>query len=157
MFPPDRPDDWLEMTPHQRHEWRKKNNTNQTGFVGVTEAADGKFTSKIFCPIREKHLHLGTFFTAKLAGDAYESAFSDIYGDEDEWLESPIPKIKVSKTHASWIPYDLKKPKPSKAVLAFFGGQFFVATMIGDRLVDCHKLTQIHPTHWTPMPDFPKQ
>lgn len=86
MKPSHPPTEWDLMTPHQRHAWRKNNNTNKTGFVGVKSTKDGKFNAKIFDPGTGKPVHIGTLLTAQSAGEAYEREFLRIYGTEEEWV-----------------------------------------------------------------------
>ena len=86
-----RPPGWADFTPHQRLAWRKRNNTNSTGFVGVKEELSGKFSASIYDPRTEKKTNLGMFPTAAEAGDAYENAFAEIYGEEPDQVISDDP------------------------------------------------------------------
>lgn len=158
MTPPNKPSNWDEMTPHKRHEWRKANHTNSSGFVGVTETHGGRFKAKIFCPTREKQMHLGTFDSAHEAGKAYEQAFEKIYGSEEEWLKNnrPKPLFPDQKTAATWIRYADRKPAIGTTVIAFNDSIMVIASMWDDGLHDCRECMLIDATHWTNLPNPPQ-
>ena len=91
---PDRPDRpqypaaWSNYSPHQKLAWRKINDSNATGFVGVTMESSGRFSANIFDPTAEKRIRIGTFDTAEEAGEAFENEFVRIHGERDEDSET---------------------------------------------------------------------
>jgi len=75
-----KPANWKDMTPRDRCEWRLEAGTNKTGFIGVTEHANGTFTAKIYNREKGKSEHIGTARSAEAAAELYNMRAAQLYG-----------------------------------------------------------------------------